>query len=67
MGNKLFVIGGHKTTSCEIFDSFSRYFTMLKSSIEILAPGKLYFNDVCFDQNIVMIQNFQDNLTKQIV
>ena len=26
MGNKLFVIGGFKNTSCEVFDSFSRKF-----------------------------------------
>ena len=29
MGNKLFVSVGYKTSSCEIFDSISRYFTML--------------------------------------
>ena len=31
MGNKMFVIGGNETSSCEIFDSFSRSFTSLKS------------------------------------
>ena len=28
MGNKLFVIGGYFNTSCEVFDSFSRKFTV---------------------------------------
>ena len=30
MGNKLFVIGGHNKTSCEVFDSLSRKLTLLK-------------------------------------
>ena len=31
MGNKLFVIGGHKILSSELFDSFTRKFTLLLS------------------------------------
>ena len=30
MGNKLFVIGGNFSKICEIFDSFSRKFTLIK-------------------------------------
>ena len=29
MGNKLFVIGGYFNTSCEVFDNFSRKFTVI--------------------------------------
>ena len=31
MGNKLFVIGGNITKSCEVFDSFTRKFTLIKA------------------------------------
>ena len=31
MGNKMFVIGGHYNTSCEVFDSISRKFTAIKN------------------------------------
>ena len=31
LGNKLFVIGGHKILSSELFDSFTRKFTLLLS------------------------------------
>ena len=30
MGNKMFAIGGKVLRSCEVFDSFSRKFTLLK-------------------------------------
>ena len=33
MGNKLFVIGGYHTSSCEVFDNFSRKFTYIKADI----------------------------------
>ena len=34
MGNKLFVIGGIITTSCEVFDSCSRKFINIKSEMK---------------------------------
>ena len=33
MGNKMFVIGGEKTPSCEAFDCLSRKFTALKPKL----------------------------------
>ena len=32
MGNKMFVINGYKTKSCEVFDSFSRKFVFIKAA-----------------------------------
>ena len=31
IGNKMFVIGGDKTTNGEVFDSYSRKFKLIKS------------------------------------
>ena len=31
MGNKMFVVGGYNTISCEVFDSYSRKFTLIQS------------------------------------
>ena len=33
MGNKLFVVGGEHTSSCEVFDSFSRKFTLIEAKL----------------------------------
>ena len=40
MGNKMFVIGGFNTTSCEVFDSISREFTATKR-IEVVGRDLL--------------------------
>ena len=41
MGNKMFVIGGHYTSSSEVFDIFSRIFTYIQS----LSKIEKNFND----------------------
>ena len=33
VGNKMFIIGGYRSTSCEVFDSRSRKFTTISSEI----------------------------------
>ena len=53
MGNKLFVIGGYSNTSCEVFDSFSRNFTVVNESlIETIKPFN--FEAVCVGNKIVV-------------
>ena len=55
MGNKLFVIGGSKTTNCELFDSFSRKFTNINSEIfPILETW--YYDAFSIGNNIVVFQ-----------
>ena len=47
MGNKLFVIGEEQTTSCEVFDSFSRKFTLLEAQLpEFNANWSFIYNAV---------------------
>ena len=43
MSNKLFVIGGYRTLTCEMFDNYSREFCYIKTSLEF---GK---NMSCFE------------------
>ena len=53
MGNKLFVIGGYSNTSCEVFDSFSRNFTIVNASlIDTIKPFN--FEAVCVGNKIVV-------------
>ena len=52
MGNKIFVIGGYKTSNCEVFDSSSRKFTSIKSLMKI---DHSYFQAVCLDKVIVVL------------
>ena len=52
MGDKMFVVGGFSITSCEVFDSFSRKFTIIKSGI------KFRWSDaICIGNNIVVFHN----------
>ena len=64
MGNKMFVIGGHKTTSCEVFDSFTRQFTTIKSCL-IPKMKSRYFKAVCTGNNIVVLRSLS-LLVKQL-
>ena len=53
MGNKLFVIGGYKNTSCEVFDSFSRKFSSFNTAlIRTIIP----FNNeaVCVGNKVIV-------------
>ena len=55
MGNKMFVIGGEDTSTCEIFDSFSRKFTYIKS-INYQSKYDCSFEAVCVSQTIIVFQ-----------
>ena len=48
MGNKLFVIGGRKISSCEIFNSCSRKFTIFTSEMKVSALEINSFRAICF-------------------
>ena len=54
MSNKLFVIGGQKISSCEVFDSCSRKFTIINSEIKVSALVGNYFKAFCIGSNIVV-------------
>ena len=53
MGNKMFVIGGYKKSTCEFFDSLSRKFCFLKTS-SYFTPNMRYFQAMCIDNRIVI-------------
>ena len=67
MGKKMFVIGGYHTTSCEVFDSFSRKFANIYSKIKVSDIKKWYFYAYSFGNNIVVFQDFQEPLTETVV
>ena len=53
IGDKLFVIGGRKISSCEVFDRCSRKFTTITSEIKVSSLEKNYCEAFCVDSNIV--------------
>ena len=53
MGNKMFVIGGYNTLTCEIFDSVSRKFTYIKS-INYQRIYNCRYKAVCIGQTIIV-------------
>ena len=56
MGNKLFVIGGESTTSCEIFDSISRKFTLIELKLpKINSYWSSKYQTVCKGNIIFLI------------
>ena len=57
MGNKMFVIGGRITTICEVFDSFSRKFTLIESVFPRLSLTFLNFisKATCIGNSIIVI------------
>ena len=63
MGNKMFVIGGKYTTSCEVFDSFSRKFSKINSELVPDFKG-WHFKAFGIGNNIVV---FQVSSTKSAV
>ena len=67
MCNKVFVIGGYFTTSCEAFDTYSRKFTRLNTSLNIPAIDEWYFVAFCIGDSIVVFHHFAYNLTDSIV
>ena len=67
MGSKMFVIGGYETVSCEVFDSYSRKFTTMVTSISKSAIKEWYFEAFCIGNNIVIFHHFPYDLTDSIV
>ena len=57
MGNKLFVIGGIRTTSCEMFDSCSRIFININSEMKVSALDKYYFRAFCVGYYILVFHH----------
>ena len=55
MGNKMFVIGGYKISSCETFDSHSRIFTSIKSFSTIPIIDNSYLKAVCLGNYIIVL------------
>ena len=65
MGNKLFVIGGYRKTSCEVFDSFSRKFTSVHTAhLKTIAPSN--FKAVCVGNKILAFCRQWDNSATKI-
>ena len=52
--NNLFVIGGSKISSCEVFDSCSRKFTIINSQMKVSALVGNRFKAFCISSNIVV-------------
>ena len=63
MGNKMVVIGGHKTFNCEVFASYSRKFTKFNSEVKD-SDFENYFNAFSIGNNIVV---FQVTFTETVV
>ena len=66
MGNKMFVIGGKYTTSCEVFDSRSRKFSNINSDFYTYL-GRHYFDASSIGNYIVVLQNFKNPHIKKKV
>ena len=58
MSNKLFVIGGRYTTSCEIFDSYSRQFTEIESDLTVPNMKSKYSMAACIGDYILVFHSY---------
>ena len=63
MGNKLFVIGGHRTFSFETFDSFSRKFCLIKKCPSFMLDIECV-QAVCIGNRIVIFDIYKSDLPK---
>ena len=59
MSNKLFVVGGSRISSCEVFDSCSRKFTTITFEIKVSFYKLNYFEALCIGSNIVVFHHSQ--------
>ena len=59
MSNKLFVFGGSRISSCEVFDSCSRKFTTITFEIKVSFYKLNYFEALCIGSNIVVFHHSQ--------
>ena len=57
MGNKMFVIGGYHTKSCEVLDSLFRKFICIKSGLQVIDINS-YYNAFSVGNCIVVFHNF---------
>ena len=67
IGNKMFVIGGYWTTSCEEFNSYSRIFTILRSTIKFPLINEIYFEAFSVVKNILVLRHFQGILKESMI
>ena len=71
MGNKMFVIGGRKTSTCEVFDNRSRKFVVLKQDLNVpnfqrgfFQSKRAVFKSVCIgDKILVFVMSTKDSGT----
>ena len=64
MGNRMFVIGGWCTSTCEVFDSFSRKFTYIQSLREIEKFTNYYFKPGCVSSgNSIVVFNVSEHIS----
>ena len=61
MGCKIFVIGGNCTTSCEVFNSFSRKFTTLKSASNLSSLAIMSTIATCIGDSVLVIHHPFEN------
>ena len=67
MGNKLFAVGGYCNTSCEVFDSFSRKFTLVEADLsKFIYSWPFNIKAVCIGSTILVIIENYVSLKKDI-
>ena len=66
MGNKLFVIGGYYTKSCEVFDSYVRKFTKIRSGI-IVSCIENWHSDAVSIGNYIVVFHSLLNYTETVI
>ena len=63
-GNKMFVIGGYRSSNCEIFDTYSRKFSSIKSFLNVSYTDGSYFEAICAGNKIIVMHGlFHDRIT----
>ena len=67
MGNKLFVIGETYYINCQVFDSYSRKFTIIYSEIKVSYFAGQQFKAYSIDNFIVAFQQCIESHTQTVV
>ena len=67
MGNKMFVIGGYRSSSSEIFDSLSRKFTLLKPFSKLCNIDASHSRVLCVGNRIIIFDNIYGHESKLYV
>ena len=65
MGNRMFMIGGNKTDSCEVFDSFSRKFASVQKLPKYIGKTDFAKRTICVGNKILVFHDtyFESNLS----